>query len=286
MSVHPTASLFRREAPTAEELAAFHRDGFLAIQDIFTDAGREGLIEEILHHEPVQAFLNEAYNPERAPDAPLAYFVRPWNDRSYWSDQLLDAPLVVSLLRATIGEDYHFCHSALNVALRGIGPVRFHQDHHHWFHSNPVNLAERERGYIQILYYPNGFTRGDRSLTVIPGSHRVSPNPEATPERLLAGDFNAEAGRELAAEYLELPPGSLVYLNARTFHAVEPKPLDSSQPYRLFVIDIFKQAGPPHRYTQEIPPEWMESASPARKRMFDREPFIPECWTPREAPGE
>lgn len=279
MSAQAPLPLFRRDAPTEEELASFHCDGYLAMRDIFTEAGREGLIREVLEYEPVRTFLADAESPDRDPAAPLAYFTRPWNDRWQWGDALLDAPLVVTLLRATLGGDYHFCHSALNVALRGIGPVRFHQDHHHWFHSNPVNLAERERGYIQILYYPNGFTRGDRSLTVIPGSHRVSPTPEATPERLLAGDFDAEAGRKLEAVQLELPPGSLVYLNARMFHAVEPKPLDSPQPYRLFVIDIFKQAGPPHRYTQEVPPEWLENGTPARKRMFEREPYTTECWT-------
>jgi hypothetical protein len=279
MSSSHRTPIFRRDTPTTEELAAFHRDGFVALPNIFTDAGREGLLAEILSAPPVTTFLTEAERPDRDPEAPLAYFVRPWNDRQYWSDQLLDAPLVVALLQATIGPDYHFCHSALNVALRGVGPIGFHQDHHHWFHSNPVNLAERENGYIQILYYPNGFTRGDRSLTLIPGSHRVSPLPGVTPERLLAGEFNEEAGRELAAEHLELPPGSLVYLNARTFHAVQPKPLDSPQPFRVFNIDIFKQAGPPHRYTQEIPPEWLANATPARQRMFQREPYTPEGWT-------
>jgi hypothetical protein len=166
----------------------------------------------------------------------------------------------------------------MNLALRGAGRVAFHQDHHHWFHQNPVNLAEREKGYIQVLYYPNGFTRGDRSLSVIPGSHRVSPSPDVTPEALLRGDFNARAGRELAVVDLELPPGSMVYLNARTFHGVAPKPMDSPQPYRIFVIDIYKEAGPPHRHTQEIPSGWLERATPERKRMFTREAYTPECW--------
>lgn len=273
------APIFRRDAPLAEELAAFRRDGYVALENIFTDEGREGLVQEILAQDPVRAFLNAAESADPESGSPRAYFVRPWNDREFWSDQLLDAPLVTALLRATIGWDYHFCHSALNVALRGVGPVGFHQDHHHWFHTNPVNLAERERGYIQILYYPNGFTRGDRSLTVMPGSHRISPMPGITPDRLLSGEFDAQAGRKLKAVQLELPPGSLVYLNARMFHAVEPKPLDSPQPYRLFAIDIFKQAGPPHRYTQEIPPDWLVKANPERKQMFLREPYYPDCWT-------
>lgn len=128
-----------------------------------------------------------------------------------------------------------------------------------------------------------GDTLGDRSLCVVPGSHRVSPTPDVTPDRLLAGEFDDQAGRALQLVRLALPPGSMIYLNARMFHGVEPKPLDSPQAYRLFAIDIFKEAGPPHRFTQEIPAEWMERASPERKRLFDRAAYSPERWQVQDA---
>ena len=275
-------SLFRLKAPSPIDLNAFHHDGYITYPDIFTDEARETLIDEILHLDSVHTYLDAL--DERAtatsPDEPRSYFVRPWNDRGPCGDRLIDDPFVIALLNATIGPEYHFCHSALNLAPRGIGPIHFHQDHHHWKHENPINLAERDKYYIQILYYPNGFTAGDRSLKVIPGSHQVAPTQDATPERMLAAKCDAEAGRKLEAKQLDLPPGSMVYINARIFHAVDPKPLDSPQPYRIFNIDIFKEAGPPHRYTQEIPPEWIESAGPERKKLFLREPYSDGCWTP------
>lgn len=270
--------VFRIDSPSEEHVTAFRRDGYAAFPAVFTEAALEGLTDEVLNYDPVREFLHLSAEERGRLNNPSIYFIRPWNDRGFWSDRLIDAPLVTALLTKTVGPDYHFCHSALNVALRGAGPIGFHQDHHHWFHNNPVNLAERDKAYIQILYYPNGFTRGDRSLLVIPGSHRVSPTPEVTPEKLLAGAYDDQAGREFRVEQLELPPGSMVYLNARMFHGVEPKPLDSPQAYRLFVIDIFKEAGPPHRYTQEIPTEWMERAGPERKKLFQREPYSPACW--------
>ena len=270
--------IFRIDAPLPEDLEAFHRDGYVAIPNVFTEEGLSGLTDEVLNMEGAREFLRALDDEQGKPSNPGAYFVRPWNNRGPWADQLIDAPLVTALLQTTIGPDYHFCHSALNIAPRGARQVGFHQDHHHWRHANPINLAERDKGYIQILYYPNGFTRRDRSLSVIPGSHRVPPTEGVTPERLLAGEFDQIAGRELAVRHLELPPGSMVYLNARMFHGVEPKPLDSPQAFRLFVIDIFKEAGPPHRYTQEIPSEWIERAGPARKKMFLREAYTPECW--------
>jgi hypothetical protein len=97
---------------------------------------------------------------------------------------------------------------------------------------------------------------------------------------MLAGEFDEEAGCKLEERRLDLPPGSMVYINARIFHAVESKPIDSSQLFRIFVIDIFKEIGPPHRYTQEIPAEWMENATPQRKKLFQREGYTEGCWTP------
>ncbi|MEM7347083.1 MAG: hypothetical protein AAF485_22815 [Chloroflexota bacterium] len=278
-------SIFRLDTPTEDHLEAFRRDGYLALPDIFTDEARTGLIDEIMHNEAVKAYLHQRDVTGTAEGMSRPYFVRPWNDRGPWGHRLIDAPLVINLLQATIGLDYHFCHSALNLAPRGAKPIRVHMDHHHWFHNNPINLAERDRWYIQILYYPNGFSQGDRSLAVVPGSHRVSPTSDVTPDRLLSGEFDEQAGRKLQLKHLALPPGSMVYLNARMFHGVEPKPLDSPQAYRLFAIDIFKEAGPPHRYTQELPKSWLKQATPYRQQLFQREPYTTDCWVDSQPQG-
>ena len=270
-------SLFRLSGPTEADIDAFHNDGYIVYPDVFTDQARGNLIAEITEYAPVRQYLDAS---EQNGGEPKSYFIRPWNERRLYSDRLIDDPFITSLLQSTIGDDYHFCHSALNIAPRGVGAVTYHQDHHHWKHENPINLAERDKYYVQILYYPNGFTLGDRNLKIIPGSHRVAPTEAATPERMLAGEFDAEAGRALKEKRLSLPPGSMVYINARIFHAVEAKPLDSPRRYRIFAIDIFKEAGPPHRHTQEIPPEWMARADATRRKMFTREAYTEGCWTP------
>ena len=269
-------SLFRPSGPSAADIDSFHSDGCIVYPDVFTDEARAGLIDEIEQLAPVSQYIRGL---DEQADGGTAFFVRPWNDRGPCGDRLIDDPFVSALLQATIGNDYHFCHSALSIAPRGTAAIPYHQDHHHWKHDNPVNHAERGRYYIQVLYYLNGFALGDRSLRVIAGSHRVAPTEEATPERMLAGEFDAEAGRKLEETRFALPPGSMVYINARIFHAVEEKPVDSPQPYRIFNIDIFKGAGPPHRYTQEIPTAWMERASPQRRKLFMRKAYSEGCWS-------
>ena len=270
-------SLFRLAGPSEADIDSFHNDGYIVFPDVLTDRARGNLIAEITEYAPVRQYLDAS---EQDGGEPKSYFIRPWNERRLYGDRLIDDPFTTSLLQSTIGGDYHFCHSALNIAPRGVGAVPYHQDHHHWKHENPINLAERDKYYVQILYYPNGFTLGDRNLKVIPGSHRVAPTEAATPERMLAGELDAEAGRPLKEKRLSLPHGSMVYINARIFHAVEAKPLDSPRRYRIFNIDIFKEAGPPHRYTQEIPPEWMAHADATRRKLFTREAYTEGCWAP------
>ena len=269
-------SLFRLGGPSKEDIDHFHDEGYIVYRDVLTDEAREKLIGEITRHEPVRQYLDALR--QGPPGEPRAYFERPWNERGPCSDRFIDDPFVRALLQATIGADYHFCHSAINIAPRGADPVPYHQDHHHWKHDFPLNRAERDKYYIQLLYYPNGFALGDRNLKVIPGSHRVAPTEAATPARMLAGEFDAEAGRQLEEKPLALPPGSMVCINARIFHGVEPKPQDSPVPYRIFYIDIFKEAGPPHRYTQEIPPAWLERAAPERRKLFMRAAYREGCW--------
>jgi hypothetical protein len=219
-------SLFRLSEPSQVDIDSFHNEGYIAFPDVLTDDARENLIKEVAQLDGAHEFIDGLGKNEG--DA-RTYFVRPWNERGPTSDRLIDDPFITALMRATVGDDYHFCHSAFNIAPRGIGNLPYHQDHHHWKHENPVNLAERDKYYVQILYYPNGFELGDRNLKVIPCSHRVAPTAEATPERMLAGEYDEEAGRKLKEKQLSLPPGSMVYINARIFHGAEAKPLGSAQ---------------------------------------------------------
>ncbi len=266
--------MFRLKAASAEDLAAFHENGYVAFPAVLTDEGQQGLLDEILSREQIVDFLSQTDEERSKLNNPYRFSIRPWSNKGQWGEKLFDAPFVTHLLRATIGEAFHFCHSTLHISVRGARPLPFHQD------NKPVNLAEKQKWYIQMLYYPNGFKRGDASLAVIPGSHFISSWGEhepygprgATPEQLTEL-YGEQVGREFQEEHLDLPPGSMVFLNAKTFHAVRPKPSDSPQEFRLFVNYIFKEPGAPLRNTQVIPPEWIQRASPERRKLFQREAY-------------
>ena len=123
-------SLFRVSGPTTADLDSFHDDGYILYPDVLTDEARENLIAEITEYEPVRKYLDAL---EQIGGEPKSYFIRPWNERRLYSDRLIDDLFITSLLRSTVGDDYHFlsfCHEYRPHAALGRFP--YHQDHHHW----------------------------------------------------------------------------------------------------------------------------------------------------------
>lgn len=272
---HNVKPVFRVDAPTIDDLATFHRDGYVVFPSIFSDEGLKGITDEILSRDQVVEYFGK--NKDNLVDVHLRSC--PWNNKGPWGHQLFDAPFVINLLNAIIGGSYQFCHSTLHVKMRGCEGAAPHRDHLHWFNDNPVNLVERDKWYIQMLYYINGFEKGDSSLSVVPGSHLCIPKERVDNEdELRKGKFDDLTGRELKLVDLEVPPGSMVCLSGRTIHAVTPKPVDSPQEYRLNVHYLFKEEGAPHKLTQIIPDEWLLNASPECKKLFQREPYTEGCW--------
>ena len=58
----------RIDAPSAEDLASFHRDGYVAFSSVFTDEGLEGITDEILRQPQVVAYLGMAEEERRRLD--------------------------------------------------------------------------------------------------------------------------------------------------------------------------------------------------------------------------
>jgi hypothetical protein len=251
-------SIFRVDTPPPGTRERFEEDGFVAFAGVLTDECREGLLQEMLGCRPLARGL-ESETGER----PTRFILKPWNDKGPWAEGLFDAPLVQAVLRMALGDEYHFCHSSLHFTERGYPGLRFH-------HDNPEDPTGVRKANVQMLYYPNGFTRGDAGLRVIPGSHEVVHRDEPGSAPVLNEWRAAALDRPLREQDLELPPGSLVALDARTYHAVTPKPVDSPQGVRLFSNYIFKPPGPPSPLTQEIPPDWLTRAGSERRRLFDR----------------
>ena len=107
--------------------------------------------------------------------------------------------------------------------------------------------------------------RRNRNLCTHGAPRDDDPRGQAVMRALEAGELEARA--------LSLPPGSLVLLNSRTYHAVRPKPVNAEQEHRLFIATNFKEAGPDldnPRMVPTINPEWIEGTTDAHRLMLFR----------------
>ena len=52
-----TNPIFKLTAPSADDLANFHRDGCVVLPDVFTDESLAGLTDEILNQDTVREYF-------------------------------------------------------------------------------------------------------------------------------------------------------------------------------------------------------------------------------------
>ena len=263
--------LFRVGAPPEGWQREVAQQGFVLLPGALTEAAAEALTSEVLATEeaaPVVAGTAQSGSARGAHAicGPVA-------------DALLDAPLLRSMLGATFeGGRYEVCHTTFSVRAPGSPGGGLHQD----FFFGPAPWCERDCPHqsISVFVYPTGFSPGDCALTLIPGSPLVDPFDEALQGPQLQNTVdNARLPTIFAERFglqpreLTAPPGTLVLLNCKVWHAVGDKPAKSPQPYRIFRNYIFKTVGSePHQHTQSIPPSWLRGASAHRRMLFARQP--------------
>ena len=283
----------------AAALASFRRDGFIVFEGLLSAADSGQLRQEILRCEEVQAALDggcEVLGREVGAQPLTSLYsmgsatsldssAHHWLEPGSLSDRLADPPLIRGLLRHIIGPTFHLSTAGAGVKGRDTPSLRFHQDHWHWRSDYPVNLAARDSPYLQLLWYPDGFAVKDASLMVVPGSHAIDPLIVEP----LPFAYIKDAETKLLAthglspvELAPMPPGSLVFMNARTYHAVTPKPASSPTALRLSCKYTYKGPGPPMAGTMIVPEGLLRAAregdDPVRRMLLEREAFTYEAW--------
>lgn len=181
--------------PPADFKEAFDRDGCYVFKGCMTDQGIAAVEGDMAQTLQTAAWnfgqqadaagptkgdtfgMSERSMLVRGPvDAAPEQSVSLWPAPGSASFQLIDHQFVMGCLEKALGgERFQFCHCAYGYIMSGAGGMGFHQDHHHWNHEHAVNVAERDKCYIQLLYYPNGFAKGDGSLRYIPRTHKLNP---------------------------------------------------------------------------------------------------------------
>jgi hypothetical protein len=159
--------LFTADEPPPDFLEVLDRTGCFVFPGILTPHGARQIVDEMYATKQAQTWQagagetgSDTLNIRadnmlvRGPvDEDAAAGVSLWPAPGSACFSLIDSPVVIKCLELAVpSKQFHYCHGAFGFRRPGTGGIAFHQDHHHWKHENPVNLAGRATRYIQLLW--------------------------------------------------------------------------------------------------------------------------------------
>jgi phytanoyl-CoA hydroxylase len=210
---------------TDEELAAFHRDGYVIVRALADEPLRRRLLEvtlDGLHRliEPIEFEADVQYPGSPASrDADGGRTVRRLKQalsRDYAFIEWITQPALVSRLTQLLGPDYlcplahHNCVMTKHPAFSS--DTGWHQDIRYWSFTRPELIT---------VWLALGHERPDNGcLRVIPGSHRLSFDRSRFDDAVF---FRSDLPENQAlidrAICVELEPGDVLFFHCRTLHA-------------------------------------------------------------------
>jgi ectoine hydroxylase-related dioxygenase (phytanoyl-CoA dioxygenase family) len=218
---------------TAEQIAAYHRDGYLAVRDVIHPAQLEALraaTDEFVEQSRRVASSGPVFDldPRHTAERPILRRIKnPADNHALYRWVALESP-IPAIVAELIGPDVKFHHSKLNLKGEKIGaPVEWHQDAAFYPHSNDDVLA------VGLLL--DDATPENGCLAVLPGSHRGPVYDHYEGDGFTGSINRADLGRlDLGrAVPLPLPAGSIHIHHYRAVHGSAEN--RSSAPRRLLI---------------------------------------------------
>lgn len=254
--------IFQDRPITDEDVARYREDGFIVFESIMTDEARSHFIDFIDQSPEVQDLLNGT--------RPLTH-KKPFHGSTRnpllndpVTERMVDDPFLVEVLSRTIGE-FRFDHAGCTLHRPGSKGFAWHHDCY-WGPG-------QRNAYVGFLTYLDGFRRGDGSLSVVRGSHRVqNPDPQARGAkdwRDLTGGWMERTGVQLEEVHLELPAGSVVFHNTWNYHSVSPKPAGSAPRHYMYIG--YRQPGGLFPASMTLDEAFLNRQSPERRKLFERD---------------
>jgi ectoine hydroxylase-related dioxygenase (phytanoyl-CoA dioxygenase family) len=218
---------------TGEQVAAYHRDGYLAVRDVIDRTQIEALraaTEEFVERSRRAAASGPVFDldPRHTAERPAVRRIKnPADNHPLYRWVALDSP-IPAIVAELLGPDVKFHHSKLNLKGEQIGaPVEWHQDAAFYPHSNDDVLA------VGLLL--DDATPENGCLAVLPGSHRgpVYDHYEADQFTGSINHVDLAALDLTRAVLLPLPAGSIHIHQYRAVHGSAEN--RSNAPRRLLI---------------------------------------------------
>ena len=225
---------------TAEQIAAYHRDGYVALPRLI-DMERvqalrrvtEGFVERSRALEASEGAFD--LDPRHTATAPVLRRIKdPADHDALYRWVALESP-IADVVTELLGPAIRFHHSKLNLKGSLIGaPVEVHQDAAFYPHSNDDVLA------VGLLL--DDATADNGALAVLPGSHRGPIHDHYDAQGRFVGCMSPAAVARLdrgRAPLLTLPAGSIHIHHYRLVHWSAP---NTSTAERRLLINAYTAA--------------------------------------------
>jgi ectoine hydroxylase-related dioxygenase (phytanoyl-CoA dioxygenase family) len=218
---------------TDEQVAAYRRDGYLAVPELIDKPRIEALREVTAEFVERSRSVSTSDNlfdldPRHTAAAPeLRRLKNPADNDPLYRWVAFESP-IADVVAELIGPDVKFHHSKLNLkGSHGGAPVDWHQDAAFYPHSNDDVLA------VGLLLDDADAANG--AMSVLPGSHFGPVYEHYAGDRFVGSMQAADVARlDLGrARLLELPAGSIHIHHYRLVHGSAPNL--SARPRRLLI---------------------------------------------------
>jgi len=196
----------------AQQVADFHRDGFLIVPGLF-DAAEADILRAAAKAD--KSFEANAYDLEDGEGGKAQLVL--WNKagEDLWGAIARSERIVNAMEQLLDDEVYHY-HSKMSIkAPRTGGAWSWHQDYGYWYQNG---CLFPDMASVFIAVDPN--TRANGCLQVLKGSHqlgrvehgRFGDQTGADPERV------EEAMKVMELVYVEIDPGDALFFHSNTLH--------------------------------------------------------------------
>jgi ectoine hydroxylase-related dioxygenase (phytanoyl-CoA dioxygenase family) len=198
--------------PTATDIEAFRRDGFLIVDGLLS-AEEASLLGQVARAD--KQLAETAYGRKDASGAVVTLAVRNELQDDYYS-AIARSRRTAGAMSAFLGDEvYHFHHKLILKEPRVGGAWEWHQDYGYWYHNG---CLLPDMGSCLIAIDPASKANG--CLQVLRGSHTIGRIEHGKTGDQTGADLERvdAALKRFGLVYVELKPGSAVFFHANLLH--------------------------------------------------------------------
>lgn len=247
-----------------DEIAEFHRDGFLLLPNLL-DEEETNLLREIAKAD--QTLERDAGSRADGEGGAVKLVVRNDLPEDTIYGAIVRSARIVHTCEQVLGDEvYHYHHKMILKEAKVGGAWAWHQDYGYWYNNGclwpdmascmiAVDRATEENGCLQVV-------RGSHRLGRIEHG-KVGDQTGADPERV------AEIVKRLETVYVEMEPGSAVLFHGNTLHRSDQN--KSDHPRWAFICCYNTRHNDPYKDSKHPRYSCMDVWDDARMKEIGRE---------------